>query len=646
MVATLSSPSAGSRTADDGLVPGRRLGAVGDMSTTAGMRPGVRVVLTLIVLIPLFATGIVLAASANSAWAARNHALLLAGDARRLQVVAAARAEMNRLQLPLSAVSYAREIGVSEPELDTLLRPAVPFREQVAEQTADINRYPTFSASPTLRADVAALPAVILGMAEGYVTYGEVHDFLAGMASGIDNVWYGDYNRLQSDVAASQPPGAFDVHTAALRQTYQAFLSGGQEIESAVFVLEGIGPTDAKQEVIQAAGEFKTATSEFAGHLSANAQAAWNHILTDSSDQRFSRTIQQGLDVALNATPPPFAGNLAFAGASAAPSLQYLADLDTLVTSASHDLQTAALRQASNATSQLIGELIFLTIVATACVGGVVVAGRFLTRPVKRLAVAATKIERGQFDIDLLPEDGPREVAATTAAFNEMASTLTAIEAKTVALAAEDLSHPELYRPLPGRTGQALQASVDLLATRIRERELQRQLLQEAATHDPLTGLLNRAAVLDYLMHDVARRREAGETVAVLFIDLDGLKPLNDTYGHEVGDTAILRTAMALMVATQPCDVVGRLGGDEFLVVLCHDHSFEGDEVVERIQSKVGECRIPVGQQDVVFQASLGVALTRCDAETDPMVLVRQADEAMYEAKKAARAAREQVNPL
>ena len=225
----------------------------------------------------------------------------------------------------------------------------------------------------------------------------------------------------------------------------------------------------------------------------------------------------------------------------------------------------------------------------------------------------------------------------TTEAFNDMASTLQAVEAKAVALAAEDLSHPELLVPLPGRTGRALQASVDTLATRIRERELQRALLHEAATHDGLTGLLNRSAVLDYLTNDVARRREAGETVAVLFIDLDGLKPLNDTYGHEVGDTAILATAMALATATGDCDVVGRLGGDEFLVVLCHDHSCDGDNVVERIREGVAQCRIPVDDVLVPLEASVGVALTRCDGDTDPMVLVRQADEAMYEAKKAAR---------
>ncbi len=90
--------------------------------------------------------------------------------------------------------------------------------------------------------------------------------------------------------------------------------------------------------------------------------------------------------------------------------------------------------------------------------------------------------------------------------------------------------------------------------------------------------LLNRAAVFQFLTEDVSRRRDAGETVAVLFVDLDGLKPLNDNYGHEVGDAAILTTAMALMFATEPCDVVGRLGGDEFLVVLCHRHSCRSDD--------------------------------------------------------------------
>ena len=609
--------------------------------STARRHPGVRLLLTLVVLLPMVATGILILSSANSAWRFRQNAQIVARDATALQVVANARAQMNSLEVPLSAVSYAGQIGISEPVLDKLLNPSVPFSKQLAQGTATIAGFPTFSSTPTLRADVTELQAMIPKVEAKTISFTAVHDFLTAMASDIDNIWYQDYNRLQADVGSWQPPGTFEVHVSALRQTYQAFLAGGHEIEGAIFVLEGIGPADSKQELIQAAGEYQTATAEFKGQLSPNAKQAWDHLQADPSDRQFAATIQQGLNVALTGAKPPFVNNAAFAGSSMTPGVHYLVDLNKLVTSASQDLHDTALAQATTASGQLVSELLFLALLALVGIGGVIVGGRVLTRPLKMLAAAALQVHSGEFDLERLPDSGPREVVTTTEAFNDMALTLRAVEAKAVALAAEALSGPELLIPLPVRTGHALQASVDTLAVRIRERELQRQLLHEAATHDSLTGLLNRAAVFEFLTHDVSRRREAGETVAVLFIDLDGLKPLNDTYGHEVGDTAILATGMALMQATDECDVVGRLGGDEFLVVLCHAHSCTGDTVVQRIRDSVSQCRIPVQDELVPLEASVGVALTQCDSDTDPMLLVRQADEAMYEAKKTARAIRD-----
>jgi diguanylate cyclase (GGDEF)-like protein len=358
----------------------------------------------------------------------------------------------------------------------------------------------------------------------------------------------------------------------------------------------------------------------------------------------FAATVQQGLSVAMNGTKSPFIGDLAFAGSTAVPSLQYLADLDKLVTAASQDLRVTANAQAVSATHRMVEEMGFLLLLLVVCFGGVALTGRIVARPLKRLAAEAIQIHNGEFDLSPLPDAGPREVVTATEAFNDMASTLKAVEGKAVALAAEDLSDPELLTPLPGRTGRALQASITALGTRTREREAQRRLLHDAATHDSLTGLLNRPSVLEFLTNDVARRRGAGDTVAVLFVDLDGLKPLNDVYGHEAGDAAIAVTALALTHATGHCDVVGRLGGDEFLVVLCHAHSCQGDAVVERIRQVVAECRIPVDGGLVPLEASVGVALAQCDYDTDPMLLVRQADEAMYEAKKAARASRDRVS--
>ena len=276
--------------------------------------------------------------------------------------------------------------------------------------------------------------------------------------------------------------------------------------------------------------------------------------------------------------------------------------------------------------ARFIDEILLLVLLGVVTVAGVVVASRALTRPLRTLASVARQVQGGDFDLERLPHRGPREVVTATAAFNDMASTLKAVELTAVALAAEDFAHPESFAALPGRTGHALQASVDTLSSRIREREVQRARLQEAATHDRLTGLLNRAAVLDSLTHDVSQRIEGGETVAVLFVDLDGLKLLNDQYGHEAGDNAILATARALLAATSPCDVVGRLGGDEFLIVLCHEHSQDGEAVADRIRRTVSEHSIPVKGFFVPLHASVGVALAQCDAETDPMKLVHEAD--------------------
>jgi diguanylate cyclase len=89
--------------------------------------------------------------------------------------------------------------------------------------------------------------------------------------------------------------------------------------------------------------------------------------------------------------------------------------------------------------------------------------------------------------------------------------------------------------------------------------------------------------------------------------------------------------------------VVGRVGGDEFLVVLCHDHSGDGNTVAQRVNESLSRHSLPVQDFVVPLRASVGVALARCDSDTDPMKLVRDADTAMYEAKRAARATRDQL---
>lgn len=606
-----------------------------------GWHPGIRLVLALLLAVPVVSTTLLVSLQASSSWRARQDARSVAVEAKRLAQIAAARAEFNQLQVPLSAVAYAEQVGVSETELDALLKPSVPYRVQLAEESSRLDTSPIFHATPALRNDLARVKTIVPEVEAGTAEFSSVHALVTTMAENIDSLWYLHYNRLQAYIAIWQPPGTFEVHTAALYQTYQAFLAGSHEIEGGFYVLEGTGPPGSKAELIQAAGEFATATTEFSGHLSRPAQGVWHSILTSPADRRFAATIAEGVRVALSNSPAPFAGNLAFAGSSMRPGLAYLGDLDHLVTVAARDLSASANQQAHEAAIAFTWRATFLVIVFLVCVCAVVVTTRYLTRPLRALSEAAHEVQAGNFDIPSLDEAGPREVVKTTSAFNDMTGTLQAVEAKAVALSAEDLSDPQLTAPLPGQTGLALQATIDHLAQRIQEREAHRQQLHDAATHDRLTGLFNRGAVFDYLTTDVSRRRLDGETVAVLFVDLDGLKALNDNFGHVVGDAAIVATAEVLVESVGICDVVGRLGGDEFLIVLCHEHSIHGNEVAQRIHDNLAQRKISVQDLEVPLTASVGVALSQCGPDTDPMELVRQADHAMYEAKKAARTTRE-----
>ncbi len=603
--------------------------------------PSVRLLLLLLVAVPTLSTGIIVASDARSNWSYREDAQVAASDATTLQTLALARAELNSARVPAEAVSFAASIGVNENLLSSLL--GIDFKTALAASEQAMTSDPTFSSTPMLREDLAVCRSIIPEISAGTIGYPRVKADFARFASDVDDAWYAVFAKLQVDAETWRPPGSFEVQLAALRQTYAAFLAGGDEIEGSIYVLEGQGGTPAKQEIVQSSAVFSVAVAQFSENLGPKASAAWDALRTDPANRSFEQTIAQAVSVALTGSPPPFEKDVAQAGVAMRKGLHYLGDLDSLVRSASADLHDLAMTQASGASSHFVRELVLLTLFCVGGLGAVILGARILSRPIKRLAEAAQQVHDGDFDLKPIPNRGPKELSVTTAAFNDMAMTLKAVEAKTIGLASEDLSNPELRAPLPGRTGQALQLAVDKLVARIHEREDQRRQLHEAATHDRLTGLLNRPAVIDFLSNDVTRRREAGETVAVLFVDIDELKPINDLYGHEVGDAAIRATGRAIARALGACDVVGRLGGDEFLAVLCSEHSRDGSDVTERIRREVSGETISVRDMTVPLNCSVGVALARCDADTDPMELMNRADQAMYEAKRTARAERDRL---
>jgi diguanylate cyclase (GGDEF)-like protein len=152
------------------------------------------------------------------------------------------------------------------------------------------------------------------------------------------------------------------------------------------------------------------------------------------------------------------------------------------------------------------------------------------------------------------------------------------------------------------------------------------------ALHDNLTGLPNRALVVDRLHHALARLSDRHTTVAVLFIDLDRFKVVNDGLGHDTGDELLVEVGKRLTATVRRQDTVARLGGDEFVVV-CEDLADES--LAEELAARAAEALsapFTLTRAEVSVTASVGIALTRRAGDA-PSRLLRDADAAMYRAK-------------
>ncbi len=155
---------------------------------------------------------------------------------------------------------------------------------------------------------------------------------------------------------------------------------------------------------------------------------------------------------------------------------------------------------------------------------------------------------------------------------------------------------------------------------------------QHASLHDPLTGLANRSLVLDHLHQALARAGRRSSLAAVIFLDLDDFKPINDTLGHRAGDEILVRIAERLRSAVRPSDTLGRWGGDEFVVV-CEDLERASDApvIVARLAGAFDEPFTTHGTE-LHVTASIGVAVSG-GGDDRPTALIHAADAAMYRIK-------------
>ncbi|MCW3026415.1 MAG: hypothetical protein JWM29_1847 [Solirubrobacterales bacterium] len=161
-----------------------------------------------------------------------------------------------------------------------------------------------------------------------------------------------------------------------------------------------------------------------------------------------------------------------------------------------------------------------------------------------------------------------------------------------------------------------------------------RMWLERQALHDPLTRLPNRLLLMDRARQALARMHRSNGVVAMLFVDLDRFKAVNDNLGHDAGDQLLIGISARLAELMRDSDTVARLGGDEF-VILAEDIENETEAIAlaERVLDAL-EDPFPLGSTEVAILASVGISVSR-DSDADPEAMLREADVAMYRAKAA-----------
>ncbi|PKL13624.1 MAG: diguanylate cyclase response regulator [Spirochaetae bacterium HGW-Spirochaetae-6] len=159
--------------------------------------------------------------------------------------------------------------------------------------------------------------------------------------------------------------------------------------------------------------------------------------------------------------------------------------------------------------------------------------------------------------------------------------------------------------------------------------------LAHQASHDVLTGILNRRAILDQLEKESSRTKRHGEKLAVGICDLDHFKEINDKYGHQVGDEVLRECTRILGENIRPYDYLGRIGGEEFLIIVPQQADTEPLPIFERLREKIAQDKIMTRAGELRMTVSIGIS---CQSEGGGVdEIIDRADKALYLAKKQGR---------
>ncbi|QIK78846.1 GGDEF domain-containing protein [Sphingomonas piscis] len=183
-------------------------------------------------------------------------------------------------------------------------------------------------------------------------------------------------------------------------------------------------------------------------------------------------------------------------------------------------------------------------------------------------------------------------------------------------------------------SGSGMMAEVERLRAQVAQLEERVAHLDRMAHEDVLVPLPNRRGFMRHLGRLIDRVRRYEDSAALLFVDIDGLKLINDSFGHQVGDEALIKVSELLQDGVRGSDCVARIGGDEFAVLLEHADEAAARETADRLADMVATCEFRRGGKALPLSIAIGVAVI--DGDEDAEAVIARADAEMYEAKEAA----------
>ena len=569
-------------------------------------------------------------AAIHTLWASRNQAVAARTSSLTLDNYLRAEDAVLDEQVPTSAITYAKTYGVPISQLDSLLH--INFGSELSSTRKVVDRQTVLSQNHSLAPYFAKLMVLRHEVDSGTVPYADVQSVFTQLNDHVQALAQNVINEISAEADASSSQ-ATRQSLRAFSATFTAFTSGNQQSSLLPsLLLQSTAPTQVQQ-LIEATEDYDKSVQGFPNQLGPLAKSAWKQTAANPGFTTFNDSVQLAIATGLRGGPAPYTTNLAKSGAVFLREPDDGSARTTLALDASSDLRNTTTAQEHTASLTLYEDLMWLVLVLVLAFLGVLILNRSVGRPLARIVRASRSVQAGEFDIPPLEVSGPKELSQATRAFNDMSSTLCAVQAHAVALSGTNLDDPVLGTPLPGQTGRALQEALTTLSDSVRENQRQRALLGERATHDSLTGLLNRGALLEFLDRDLASVHREGASLGILFIDLDGLKQINDTHGHEAGDAALVAIASAIEATTRKADVVGRIGGDEFIVGRLGVPDPQGlTELADRILRKVSGQIAQIGDTAIVIGCSIGIAVSgQADIEIDS--IIHRADMALYRAK-------------